>query len=130
MLFRSKGPLHGVALFAHGEDLGRGDERLRQHEVQARAAGLLLEGINNKLGSLTISGFHNDPNKERFNERSQMRISLGTVGTPLTDFQSTRELIMAFRDAIEGMSVLVFSLHMFSSLRVIYKDIDWHMNLA
>ena len=62
-VLQKKGPLDGVALFAHGEELGRGDERLRQHEVQARAAGLLLEGINNKLGSLTISGFHNDPDK-------------------------------------------------------------------
>ncbi|EPT03326.1 hypothetical protein FOMPIDRAFT_1116386, partial [Fomitopsis schrenkii] len=33
---------------------------------------------------------------------SQVRICLHTVGTPLADFQSTRELIVAFRDAIEG----------------------------
>ncbi|EPT03334.1 hypothetical protein FOMPIDRAFT_1115985, partial [Fomitopsis schrenkii] len=54
------------------------------------------------LGHLTISSFHNDDAKQRFNERCQVRICLHTVGTPLADFQSTRELILAFRDAIEG----------------------------
>ena len=102
MALQKEGPLNGVATYVHGEDLGKRDESLREQQVRSRAAGRAPEGVDRRLGHLTISGYHNDPDKQRFNERSQTRISLHTVGTPLTDFQSTRELIQAFRDAVEG----------------------------
>ena len=38
------------------------------------------------------------------NERSHMRLVMKTVGRPLYDFSSTRELVQAFRDAIVGTS--------------------------
>ncbi|EPS93231.1 hypothetical protein FOMPIDRAFT_89013 [Fomitopsis schrenkii] len=101
-VLRRDGVTHGVASYTHGEDLGRHDDKIRQEEVKARAAGQPLVGVDQKLGHLTISGYHNDTVKRHFNEHSQMRISLHTVGTPLMDFQSTRELIVAFRDTIEG----------------------------
>ncbi|EPS93868.1 hypothetical protein FOMPIDRAFT_91473 [Fomitopsis schrenkii] len=101
-VLRTDGVTHGVALYAHGEDLGIGDSRLRQQDVKARAAGQPLVGADRKSGHLTLSGFHNDATKKHYNERSQVRICLHTVGTPLADFQSTRELIVAFRDAVEG----------------------------
>ncbi|EPS93014.1 hypothetical protein FOMPIDRAFT_1136967, partial [Fomitopsis schrenkii] len=101
-VLRTDGVTHGVALYAHGEDLGRGDSKHRQQDVKARAAGQPLVGADRKSGHLTISGFHNDTTKKHYNERSQVRICLHTVGTPLADFQSTRELIVVFRDAIEA----------------------------
>ena len=36
-------------------------------------------------------------------ERSHVRLILQSVGTPLSEFKDTKELAMAFRDAIEGM---------------------------
>lgn len=39
-----------------------------------------------------------------YNERSHMRLVFETVGRPLSQFKSTKELIRGFRDAIYGMS--------------------------
>ena len=38
----------------------------------------------------------------RFNERSHMRLVMKTVGRPLSSFKSTKEMVIAIRDAIIG----------------------------
>ena len=40
-------------------------------------------------------------------ERSHMRLVLDTVGRPLNSFKTTREVAVAMRDAIKGMSVVL-----------------------
>ncbi|TFY57944.1 hypothetical protein EVJ58_g6714 [Rhodofomes roseus] len=53
-------------------------------------------------GHRTVSGLYHAGRKHPFHERSHMRLVLETVGVPLRQFNSTRELVIALRDAIEG----------------------------
>ncbi|KZT69928.1 hypothetical protein DAEQUDRAFT_689871 [Daedalea quercina L-15889] len=52
------------------------------------------------LGHRTVTASCRDRNEH--NERGQMRLVMKTVGTPITDFQSTYEMVTVLRDAIEG----------------------------
>ncbi|KZT63070.1 hypothetical protein DAEQUDRAFT_742137, partial [Daedalea quercina L-15889] len=95
--------IKGVAMYLHSEDLGDLDKADRRWKAAASDSESLLRTYwDMKAGYLTISGWHNDPNQEQFNEQSHMRIVLKTVGAPLTDFTCTKELVMALRDAIEA----------------------------
>ena len=69
---------------------------------------------NIKAGHRTVSAAHNRDSTlppERvvkhmhLYERSHVRMVLKSVGTPLSEFKDTKELAMAFRDAIEGTSL-------------------------
>ncbi|KAH9930114.1 uncharacterized protein B0H18DRAFT_1209606 [Fomitopsis serialis] len=48
----------------------------------------------------TVCGWN--AQKAKYNERSHMRLVMSTVGRPLSDFRSTKELVRALRDAIHG----------------------------
>ncbi|TFY57945.1 hypothetical protein EVJ58_g6715 [Rhodofomes roseus] len=91
----------GIARFMFGEDLGRRDEGQWRLTEKAKASGTPLPE-DMKAGHRTISGVHNCPTKVRLNERSQTRMVLKTIGTPLTEFESTKEVVTALRDAVEG----------------------------
>ncbi|KAH9831786.1 uncharacterized protein C8Q71DRAFT_285114 [Rhodofomes roseus] len=91
----------GVVRFMFGEDFGQRDEEQWELTEKARVAGAPLPE-DTKTGYRTISGVHNCPAKVRLNERSQTRMVLKTIGTPLTDFECTREVVTALRDAVEG----------------------------
>ncbi|TFY58765.1 hypothetical protein EVJ58_g6212 [Rhodofomes roseus] len=95
-------PLFGVATYIHGEDLGERDEEERNREAGAKQRSRSRVPRDMKMGHRTIAGVHSAPKKARLNERSHTRIVLETVGTPLAEFESTRELVLALRDAVEG----------------------------
>ena len=91
----------GIAEFVFGDDVGRREERDRVEAERKKALNPRAR-IVIRAGHLTVGGFHHAPEKNRWNERSQTRIVLETVGTPLSDFLTTKELVTAFRDAIMG----------------------------
>lgn len=82
----------GVALFLGGEDLGAKEYVAM---VNGEKGGL-------GIGHLTVTSRHTAKPAHPHNERSHSRLVLGTVGIPLSKFNSTRELIEALQDAIKG----------------------------
>ncbi|KAH9831785.1 uncharacterized protein C8Q71DRAFT_714969, partial [Rhodofomes roseus] len=95
-------PFFGVAAYVHGEDLGRRDkeEQRREAEANPRLRGRASRDM--RTGHQTISVRYNLPQQMRPNERNHTRIVLETVGVPLAEFKSTKQLVMALRDAVEG----------------------------
>ena len=82
----------GVAQFMCGEDLGA-EEQAAMERGESGGTG---------VGHVTVTSRHTIGTVRPYNERSHSRLVLGTVGVPLSRFESTRELVMAFRDAIKG----------------------------
>ncbi|EPT03304.1 hypothetical protein FOMPIDRAFT_89052 [Fomitopsis schrenkii] len=102
-ILRSAGgsDLTGIAKFVVGDDAGRREERDRVEGERKKAMNPRARNFV-RAGHLTVGGFHHAPEKNRWNERSLTRIVLETVGTPLSEFLTTKELVTAFRDAIKG----------------------------
>ncbi|KAH9915730.1 uncharacterized protein B0H18DRAFT_1215343 [Fomitopsis serialis] len=84
--------MSGVAKFLGGEDLGTS-------EIESMDNG---EPGGGEIGHLTVTARHCVNGKHANNERSHTRLVLGTVGIPLSRFNSTREMVEALRDAIQG----------------------------
>ncbi|EPT03319.1 hypothetical protein FOMPIDRAFT_1046874 [Fomitopsis schrenkii] len=82
----------GVAQFLCGDDLGAG-------EYVAMERG---EKGGSGVGHLTATSRYAVKPAHPHSERSHSRLVLGTVGVPLSQFKSTRELSEAFRDAVQG----------------------------
>ena len=82
----------GVAQFLCGADLGA-------EEQAAMARG---ESGGKGIGHVTVTSRHTGKVVRPYNERSHSRLVLGSVGVPLSRFNSTRELVEAFRDAVKG----------------------------
>ena len=78
------------------------------------------------VGHRTVSGWHHALKKHRHHERSHTRIVLSTVGVPLRNFKSTRELVLAFRGAVEGMNDSVPSSPVSDMLAMqVISDLTW-----
>ena len=56
------------------------------------------------VGHQTCTGFFQAYHHHRWFERDHVRLVSQTVGTPISQFQSTREMVQALRDAIYGTS--------------------------
>ncbi|CCM06122.1 uncharacterized protein FIBRA_08371 [Fibroporia radiculosa] len=56
-------------------------------------------------GHCTASAAILDRNMAKYNERSHTRLVMKTVGRPISEFESTREMVEALRDAIEGHGI-------------------------
>ncbi|EPT01863.1 hypothetical protein FOMPIDRAFT_1023099, partial [Fomitopsis schrenkii] len=82
----------GVAHFLCGDDLGA-EEHVAMECGEPGGLG---------VGHLTVTARHAAKPARPHNERSHSRLVLGTVGVPLSQFKSTRELAEAFRDAVKG----------------------------
>lgn len=100
-IFRDATEVNGIALFEGGEDLGRAEiESLHRGNPGGR-----------EVGHLTVTARHfkrkKGIRKHAYNERSHTRIILGTVGIPLSRFNTTKELVRALRDAIRGTHLLL-----------------------
>ena len=95
-IFHDTIAVNGIALFEGGEDLGRA-------EIQSLHRG---NPGGREVGHLTVTARHfkrkKGIRKHAYNERSHSRIMLGTVGIPLSRFNSTKEMVRALRDAIRG----------------------------
>ncbi|KAH9915732.1 uncharacterized protein B0H18DRAFT_1124684 [Fomitopsis serialis] len=96
-IFRGRTDIPGVAAFVSGEDLGT-------KEILSLQRG---EPGGQDVGHLTVTARHSAKNTTQgtvhaYNERSHVRLVLGTVGIPLSRFNSTHELVEALRDAILG----------------------------
>lgn len=102
-ILRSSGEsdLPGIAKFVLGDDVGKREERERMEVERKKALNPRARNLV-RAGYLTIGGFHHAPEKQRWNERSLTRVVLETVGTPLSEFLSTKELVTALRDAVMG----------------------------
>ena len=77
----------GLAMCSYTNDLGE-DE--------------LREGTY--IGHQTDSGIFHAYGHHRWYERSHMRLVSDTVGTPISKFRSTKEMVISLRDAIRGES--------------------------
>ncbi|TFY63347.1 hypothetical protein EVJ58_g3299 [Rhodofomes roseus] len=78
----------GLAAFSLGADLGE-DEELRA-DVEA------------PVGHRTWTGVHQCHGAHQWFERSHMRLVSTTIGTPISQFRRTREMVQVLRDAIYG----------------------------
>ena len=105
------GQLFGLPTVAHADDLGEREvskAALRHSGADSSSAppgGLRVPAY--EVYHRTVCGalrFQTPSITGELNERSHMRLVLKTVGRPLYDFSSTRELVQAFRDAIVGTS--------------------------
>ena len=114
--------LSGIAEFDYGDDLG-----LRETKALVEEAARAMPGSGNRrqvhegppssvdddtfpeltvpssrvLGHRTVSARCRNKGVED-GERTQVRLVLKTIGTPITEFDSTYEMVRALRDAIEG----------------------------
>ncbi|KAH9915722.1 uncharacterized protein B0H18DRAFT_89201 [Fomitopsis serialis] len=92
-IFRGGADVPGIAVFVSGEDLGT-------KEILSLQRG---EPGGRDVGHLTVTARHSvKGTAHAHNERSHVRLVLGTVGIPLSRFNSTKELVEALRDAIIG----------------------------
>ncbi|EPT03307.1 hypothetical protein FOMPIDRAFT_1116247 [Fomitopsis schrenkii] len=82
----------GVAHFLCGDDLSA-EEHVAMECGKPGGLG---------VGHLTVTARHAVKPAHSHNERSHSRLVLGTVGVPLSQFKSTKELAEAFRDAVKG----------------------------
>ena len=78
----------GLAMGVFGHDLGEEEEI----EFEERHPD----------GHRTCTGIHQVKGEHQWYERSHMRLVSDTIGTPLSEFKSTKELVGALRDAIRG----------------------------
>lgn len=94
------GELFGIARLKYGDDLGA-----READMAPQQKG---DEHSPRLPHYhcTISGGRAQGRKSvsqaGYNERSHMRLVFETVGRPLSQFKSTKELIKGLRDAIHG----------------------------
>lgn len=117
------GTLFGLPTVKHADDLGECKVNLnkaaRRHLTDDSAPAKSDRASSSsatsggapvpiyEVGHRTICGAQRSEtpdNTAELNERSHMRLVIETVGRPLHDFSSTRELVQAFRDAIVGTS--------------------------
>ncbi|KAI0730061.1 hypothetical protein C8Q72DRAFT_776846 [Fomitopsis betulina] len=104
-LFEDYSELFGIAYMTYGDDLGA-------RVVADSAARRNGDGQRSQLSPPLYDFYHRTNSSQRlqgakaddpgYNERSHMRLVFETVGRPLSQFQSTKELIKALRDAIHG----------------------------
>ncbi|KZT67884.1 hypothetical protein DAEQUDRAFT_375900 [Daedalea quercina L-15889] len=123
--------LTGIAEFEYGDDLGlrearRLEEMAGPEPKSTDGENVLLNSMSDEpndpdayprqlrvpywrvLGHRTVTArcrFTEEDAKSdihEHNERGQMRLVLKTIGTPITEFSETYELVTALRDAIEG----------------------------
>ncbi|KAH9922502.1 uncharacterized protein B0H18DRAFT_910291 [Fomitopsis serialis] len=116
--------LSGVADFEYGDDLGL-REAMELDKIARRDASGTSDDDNTPaasfseepndpdafprlkvpywqvLGHRTVTARCRDAIHEH-NERGHVRLVLNSIGTPITEFESTYELVRALRDAIEG----------------------------
>ena len=88
----------------HGDDLGaREAAKLVDSEGGSYPHPAQYEFYHRTIcrGSQGVTGETAD---SEYNERSHMRLVFETVGRPLSQFKSTKELVRGFRDAIYGTS--------------------------
>ena len=78
----------GISLCSLANDLG--EDELREGTM---------------IGHQTDAGIFHSYGHHRWYERSHMRLVSHTVGTPISQFQSTKEMVIALRDAIRGKSL-------------------------
>ncbi|KAH9830628.1 uncharacterized protein C8Q71DRAFT_862381 [Rhodofomes roseus] len=98
----------GLALMARGESLGEAEERLRRPGPRATRTGpAILTDMSHRdlglpTGHQTMTARLIGKDDWRDHEKDHDRLVIETVGTPLTHFGRTKELVEAFRDAILG----------------------------
>ena len=92
------GELFGLARMSHGDDLGA-REAGKLADSYARPAQFEFYHRTICRGSQDVIGGNTD---SEHNERSHTRLVFETVGRPLSQFKSTKELIRGFRDAVYG----------------------------
>ena len=80
----------GIAMGVFGHDLGEEEEIEFEEKPQ--------DGHRTCTGIYQVKGLH------QWYERSHIRLVSDTIGTPLSEFKSTKELVTALRDAIRGES--------------------------
>ncbi|KAH9830615.1 uncharacterized protein C8Q71DRAFT_842494 [Rhodofomes roseus] len=80
----------GLAEYLIGDDLGANDLEVDEEE---------------RTGQQTCSGEHLARGLHRLFERSHTRMVSKSIGTPLSAFQRTKEMIQALRDAIFGTCI-------------------------
>ncbi|KAH9836362.1 uncharacterized protein C8Q71DRAFT_907950 [Rhodofomes roseus] len=112
--------LSGIAEFECGDDLGfreaweldaeaeetsNSDNEKASSEsttrVETEFPSRLRVPCSRVLGHRTVTAGCRKAGDQK-NERAQQRLVLKTIGTPITDFMSTYEMVSAVRDAIEG----------------------------
>ncbi|KAH9930130.1 uncharacterized protein B0H18DRAFT_1117183 [Fomitopsis serialis] len=108
--------LYGLPDVAYGEDLGAREaakvlsslrsSRSSTFEVSDADLDLLASSADRppayEAYHRTVCGWLMSAEEATYNERSHMRLVMRTVGRPLSDFRSTKELVRALRDAIHG----------------------------
>ena len=92
--------IFGLARMTYGDDLG---EREVAKLVCAEDGSYIWPADYEFYHRTICRGRPEDATSEQ-NERSHMRLVFETVGRPLSQFKSTKELIKALRDAIYGKS--------------------------
>ncbi|TFY59307.1 hypothetical protein EVJ58_g5850, partial [Rhodofomes roseus] len=103
--------LYGLPSVTFSDDLGaRAAAKLLSKqsdsppEASNEAIDALASGVDHPpaydVYHRTICGWLRNANKAKYNERSHTRVVMKTTGRPLSEFRSTRELVMALRDVV------------------------------
>ena len=84
------------------------------------------------IGHQTDTGIFHAYGHHRWYERSHMRLVSHTVGRPISQFRSTKEMVIALRDAIRGESHSCGIRRAICTARLILRvqGIDWHLRPA
>lgn len=105
----------GISLCSLANDLG--EDELREGSI---------------IGHQTDAGIFHSYGHHRWYERSHMRLVSHTVGTPISQFRSTKEMVIALRDAIRGESLRFRTRWSMCTARLTSRSqgIGWHSRPA